>query len=378
MKFKFSLPVLILISSLGSLRAQDATTLYNEGVKLKGDKKIPEAIDKFKKALALRSDYTEARYELGWCYNDLKEYASALSNLRQARNGWSNIPKVFFELGYAFEKLEMYDSAVAAFNRCLELKPDYSGVPREMGNIAYFRDEHEKTLYWYRQYEQVAKNPITDYQFYYRRGYSYNALKRYDSAITALNRSLDLNDKYTNTWLELGFAYTRLKKADEAISNFNKAKELDPASHVPLNGIAEVYRDVIKDREEAMNWYKKSLEVKPRESKACYGMGYCLNTQGKCTEAIPYLRTAIEQESTYTAAYVELGYALYKTGKYDEAITNLRQALTLNNANENARYYLTLVYIARRDKTNAQKTVDELRKLSSKYTAELQAKVDGM
>ena len=82
-----------------SLQAQDATSLYNEGVTLKNQKKVVEALDKFKKALAIKPDYTEALYEMGWCQNDLKEYSSAIANLRRARVGWPTIPKVHFELG---------------------------------------------------------------------------------------------------------------------------------------------------------------------------------------------------------------------------------------------------------------------------------------
>ena len=60
---------------------------------------------------------------------------------------------------------------------------------------------------------------------------------------------------------------------------------------------------------EAMTWYLKALEVKPKERKACFGLGYCLNSQQKYADAIPYLRTAIAEEATYTAAWVELGYS---------------------------------------------------------------------
>lgn len=63
--------------------AQDATTLYQEGLQLKGEKKIKEAVEKFKQAVRQKAVYTEALYELGWCQNDLKDYAGAIQALRQ-------------------------------------------------------------------------------------------------------------------------------------------------------------------------------------------------------------------------------------------------------------------------------------------------------
>lgn len=359
-------------------RAQDAETLYNEGVKLKDEKKVKEALDKFKKALSLKPDYTQAWYESGWCQNDLKDYRGAIVSLRNARAGWPNVPKVWFELGYAFHKTDNIDSARFMYNRCLELKPDYSNAFKQLGFIAYDEDNSSKALEYFAKYEVAAKTEIKDYLYWYRKGFCLNATRDYNGAITALQKSLELKNDYVNTYLELGFANTRLKNGDVAIGYFQKAMDLDPKNHVPYNGIGEVYRDIKKDMNEAMNWYRKTLTVKENERKACYGIGYCLNVQGKYAEAIPYLEMAIKQEATYTAAYVELGYSNYRTGEYTKGINYLQKALELNPKNENARYYAVLIYIKQNNKTQAQKMVDELKALSSKYVAELQKMVDNM
>jgi tetratricopeptide (TPR) repeat protein len=361
-----------------SALAQDATSLYQDGVKLKKDKKTREAMEKFRAALALKRDYTEAQYELGWCLNDVSDYSGAIANLRTVRKSWSNYPKVHFELGYAFEKTGQYDSAIQSFNECLKLKPDYAGVYRELGYVAYNQGDYTTALQHFDRHESTTTEEIKDYLYWYRKGFMYNATKDYSSAITALQRSLLYKTDYTNTYLELGFANNKLKKGDEAIDYFKKAIQLDSTSHIPYNGIGEVYRDTKRDMNEAMNWYRKALAINSKERKACFGMGYCLNSQGKYSEALGYLRTAIDQEPTYTAAYVELGYTQYMLGSNSEALTNLNKAMNLNPANENARYYACLVYIKQQDKRMAQKMVDELRNLNSKHVATLQPKVDAL
>lgn len=358
--------------------AQDATTLYNEGIKLKEAKKTSEALEKFKKAIALKPNYTEAHYESGWCYNDLKDYLSAVISLRKARTGWPQIPKVHFELGYAFQKTDRLDSAINCYNKCLQLKPDYSLVYKQLGIIDYDNERYSEALDNFTKYETYAKTAITDYMYWYRKGFAHNALKNYTEAKAALTKSLEIKNDNLNTFLELGFAASRLKQAEDAIAYFQKAKSIDPKSHVAYNGIGEVYRDIKKDYATAMSWYRQALEVKTDERKACYGIGYCLNATGKYEEAIPYLNKATVQEPTYTAAYVELGYSYYRTAKYNDAIVKLKKALELNPKNENARYYAVLVYEKQKNKTEAQKMVDELRRISSKYVDELQKRVDGM
>ncbi|MGQ0739940.1 MAG: tetratricopeptide repeat protein [Bacteroidota bacterium] len=358
--------------------AQDATILYEEGLKLKEQKKPAEALEKFKKAVSIKPDYTAALYEAGWCHNDMKEYSKAIIALRQARTGWPTIPKVFFELGYAFEKTNQTDSAVSLYNKCLELKPDYSLALKQLGYIFYGKEDYTGALEKFKKYEEAARTTIADYLYWYRKGFSHNAIKEYSNAKLALSKSLEFKTDYSSTYLELGFASSRLKQDEEAIGYYKKAAEIDPKSHIPTNGIAEVYRDNKRDMNEAMNWYRKTLALNPTERKACFGMGYCLNSQQKYNEAIPYLRTAIEKEPTYTAAYVELGYSLYKTQSLTEAEEKLKKAISLNPKNENARYYLTLMYIGQKSRAKAQKMVDELKELSSRHVESLQAKVDAL
>ena len=373
---RFGFAGLLLISL--SLSAQDATVLYNEGVKLKEERKSREALEKFKKALLLKADYTEAQYEMGWCQNDLKDYTGAIISLRKARNGWSTVPKVYFELGYAFEKTDLLDSAQLAYTKCISLKNDYSGAYRQLGYIAYVKEDYNLALNYFSSFERFTKTASADYLYWYRKGFSNNALKNYDSAKVVLLKSLSFKKDYINTYLELGFAATKLLQAEEAIGYFKKAIELDPKSHIPYNGIGEVYRDVKKDMDESMNWYQKTLDININERKANFGMGYCLNSKGRYAEAIPFLRRSIESEASYTAAYVELGYSLYKTSAYTEAITNLKKAIQLNPKNENSRYYLVLLYVDLKDKVNAQKYVDELKTLNSKQVTYLQTKVSAL
>lgn len=358
--------------------SQDAITLYNEGVELKNQKKSSEAAEKFKQAIKLKPGYTEALYELGWCKNDLKDYKGAIDALRQVAPVWTNIPKVFFELGYAFDKSGSKDSAVYYYNKCLSLKPDYSLAHKQLGYIQYQDEDYILALEHFSAYESASKSPVTDYLYWYRKGFMNNALKKYSDAKVALQKSLEFKQDYINTYLELGFACKNLKQDDDAINYYKKAVEVDPKSHIPYNGIGEVYRDNKKDMTQAMYWYQKSLDINISERKANFGMGYCLNSLSRYSEAIPHLKKAIEMEATYTAAYVELGYSYYMTGNNADAMTNLNKAISLNPKNENSRYYKGLIYINQKDKINALKMVEELKLLNSKNAVLLQASVDKM
>ncbi len=355
--------------------SQNAAEIYEQGLTLKKNKKTKEALVKFQEALKLNPSYYQAQYEIGWCYNDLQNYAAAITALRSVRKEMSTIAKLYFELGYAFEKSAQYDSARANYEKCKSLKPDYSNINKRIGYCYYSQDKHELALSKFIEHSN-QKAVDSDYVYWYRRGYTENALKKFEDAIKSLTYSKLYKDDYLNTYLELGFANSKLKQDEVAIGYFNKAMELDPKSHVPYNGIAEIYRDNKKDMIKAMEWYQKTLTLKPNERKACFGIGYCLNSQQKYAEAVSYLTKAIEQENIYTAAYVELGYSYYKLGKNTEAETHFLKAISLNPSNENARFYLGYLYISQNNKQKAQQMANELKSLNSKNAAPLQEKIN--
>lgn len=375
MKF-LSIVIAVLIFPALLYSQTTAEEWFNKGVKLKDEKKSAEALLAFKEAVKLKSDYVQAHYEMGWCLNDTKDYVGALASLRKARPVWHSIPKVHFELGYAFEKLNLIDSAINSYNKCLSLKSDYSLAYKQLGTIAYNKDQYTLGLQHFGNYILNVKNEITDYLFWYRKGFMENAERKYTEAKESLQKSLHFKKDYINTYLELGFAANKLKQADEAINWFNEALKVDAKSHIPYNGIAEVYRDTKKDIDMAMSWYQKTLDIKTDERKACFGMGYCLNSKGRYSEAVTYLKKAIQQEPTYTAAYIEIGYSHYMLSDNTSALDNFKKALELNPKNENARYYAGLVYINQKNKTMAQKMVDELKELNSKNATALEDKVN--
>jgi tetratricopeptide (TPR) repeat protein len=367
----------IALLSANIIMAQSADSYYNTGMQLKTNKKSTEALVEFKKALALDANDPKVLYEMGWCYNDTKDYKNAAQVLQKARIKWSNIPKVHFELGYAFQFLNQLDSAKASYNNCLFLKQDYKLAYKQLGYVMYEESQNTKAIDYLNKYISLMTNLKIEHMVWYKKGFCHNALKQYDSASLALNNALLLNNTYVNTYLELGFAQTKLNKDNaKAIGYFKQAMMLDKSNHVAYNGIAEIFRDNYKNCDSAVYWYNEALKIKPKERKATYGIGYCFNTKQQYAAAIPYLETAIAQEKTYTAAYIELGYAHYKLKNYQIAETNFNTAISINSSNQNALYYKALLLIELNKKSDAQKVIDSLKAINAQLADKLQKQLN--
>jgi tetratricopeptide (TPR) repeat protein len=356
--------------------AQNAKSFFAEGVQLKAQRKYSDAKEKFAKAIQLKADYGEALFELGWCENEMADYASAIHHFSQTSKFWPNIAKVYFELGYAFEKSGKIDSAIANYNICVRLKPDYVNAFKQLAAITFDQRNYAAAADHYKNFLGKAPVEIKDTLYWYNKGYCEIITEDYAAAKISFLNSLKYKVDNLKLFLQLGFACKQLNQNDQAIDYYKKAIDLDPGAYTPFNGVGDVYRDNMDNMEEAMNWYKKALEINPKERKANFGMGYCLNNTGKYEEAIPYLKTAIESEPNYAAVVVELGYSYYKTGKDTSAIEYLNRAISLDGKNISALYYLSMVYVKQKNKEKALEILDQLKSLAPKYAEDLQKKLD--
>lgn len=185
-------------------------------------KDYPKAIEACNRAIALDAKNPDAHFYLAMSYDQSEQWDSALK-------AWNNYipmvqpwPSEFILLGDANRNLGHYDEALKAYQKALELKPDAkvsSGV-------------------------------------YYWIGVTYNHMKRYDQAVTALLDSIRLNSNYHHARKELGQSYMFLGRNDDGIASFKEAIRLKPndAEAHYLLGIAYAVAGM---KAEAMQEYKK-------------------------------------------------------------------------------------------------------------------------
>jgi tetratricopeptide (TPR) repeat protein/2-polyprenyl-3-methyl-5-hydroxy-6-metoxy-1,4-benzoquinol methylase len=81
--------------------------------------------------------------------------------------------------------------------------------------------------------------------------------------------------------------------------------------------------------DEAIQWYRKSLEVNPENTTALSNMGFALQTKGNLDEAIACLQKAISIKPDFVEAHSNLGNALKDQGELDEAVISFQKAISI-------------------------------------------------
>ncbi len=106
-------------------------------------------------------------------------------------------------------------------------------------------------------------------------------------------------------------------------------------------GLAYSSRERIDD---AINFYRKAIEINPRFTQAYYNCGNAFFDTGRLEEAIPFYRKAIESNPKYTEAYYNFGNTYYKLDNRKEAIPLYKKTIDLKPEHGSAHKNIAISY----------------------------------
>ena len=115
--------------------------------------------------------------------------------------------------------------------------------------------------------------------------------KRWNEALNAYNKAIDLNPNDVSAYNNRGLAYDNLDKNDLAIADFDKAIELNPKYGDAFNNLAKTYgrRGYYK---QAILFYDRVIELNPKDADAYYNRGNAYGILGDSTFANQDLKIA--------------------------------------------------------------------------------------
>ncbi len=104
-------------------RRKKARIPYNAGLDLVSRGSYLDAVNKFREAIELDPQFTEAIYNLGVTYQKLNAHDRAIDQFDLAADMNPGNPDYYFAIGNSYFHLEQYPKAVSSFERALKLNP---------------------------------------------------------------------------------------------------------------------------------------------------------------------------------------------------------------------------------------------------------------
>jgi tetratricopeptide (TPR) repeat protein len=161
-----------------------------------------------------------------------------------------------------------------------------------------------------------------------------------------------------DSWLahgNLGLGFYHEGRTEEAMEHYRKAIQIDPNDYATMNnlGIALAAQGQF---DEAIETYRRAVQINPNFSEAMNNLGIALATRGRSDEAIENFRKVIQNNPNYYEALDNLGVALASRGQFDEAIKNFHQAIRINSNRPETFYHLgmALGHLGRKREAMAQ------------------------
>lgn len=156
---------------------------------------------------------------------DKNELETAESLLRELVFSEPNEPLFRWKLGYALSDLHQYPDAIREFEAALELDPKNVAALGGLG-LAYME------LGRWKEAEIAIRKRLEQKESPQHYVFLANILAqagRYDEAIGACRKALDLNPTFAEAYLNIGLSHRHKGNVDEAIDAFKQAVRLDPA-----------------------------------------------------------------------------------------------------------------------------------------------------
>ena len=151
-------------------------------------------------------------------------------------------------------------------------------------------------------------------------------LKRYQEALEAYDKTIQLQPNYLEAWNGRGKALNYLQRSEEAIASFDSAIKIQPNN---LEAWSERGNVQIKQQQysEAITSFDKAVKIQPNNSLAWHKCGIALHNLHRYQEAVESYDKAIENKPDYAEAWYQRGNALINLQKSKEAVESYDKAV---------------------------------------------------
>ena len=141
------------------------------------------------------------------------------------------------------------------------------------------------------------------------------------------SRHLPKNGSAAKDWFNRGCELEE-KTADEAMEAYKKALEMDSSMYEAHINLGRLYHNagMLKDSEQH---YQVAMELAPEEAAPYFNLGLLLEDLQRPVEAARSYETAIDKDPAFADAHYNLGLILDALGKKKDAFSHLRTARNL-------------------------------------------------
>ncbi|GEM_PF-4323737 len=251
----------------------------------------------------------------------------------------SNPAKSYFSAGELFYRQRWYEMAEEAYQKVLDIEPNYPKVHYMRGLVLYEKGLYEESINEYKKelelipsYVNINDNLALLWtrlgEAYYRNGISKassgdkaGSIIMSNEALIACNKALAMNPSFLPAYSLLGQLHYTSGMIDEAIKDYSKVLEMSSDDGTLVEGhyrLGIIYSSS-GDNKMAIRYWKKAIEINPYFAPVFYELGKVYYKEESLDSAINMWRKAVQHEPNFIEAHYEIARAFVKRGWYRDA-----------------------------------------------------------
>ena len=322
-----------------------------------GQSKTSEALEEFKIEVAANPDEYFANYYLGVVYNFQRQWDLAITFLQKAAGIQPNNPDPYFQLGQAYQELNNHRQAIEVLRKTIALNP----------NLAH--NKNQVTTAHHRLAQSLLKT-----------GQSEAGQKELEIASDLKAQAFKL-EQQTQTGAP-GMSASRLPDSDKELPglapedhNISQANDLDFRVKQELQSSEAYYKKVVgtahnnvgllrgerQDFLAAAEQFALAAKWDPQQEGLDFNLGLAYFKSQSYKQAAPPLENELKMHPGNRPAAMLLGLTLFRLGNYSRATELLSGVVDPQSADINTYYALASSLIKQRKTDAAERAIEQMR-----------------
>jgi tetratricopeptide (TPR) repeat protein len=315
--------------------------------------------------LKLAPDDARAWVNLGVALNHQDKSREAIDSWTRAAALDPNLAGAHFNLGLALVRNNEFAGAINPLRRALALDAENDAARRALALALTGTGQFQEAS---REIARLLVRSPRDPALLEMSAQVFMRQRRFVEAAIVLKRRLDLDNQTSQLWAEYGDALDGATRTPEALEAYKRAVELAPDETSTRYGLGYLYWKLYR-YDEAERELAEVLRRDSRDARAAFTLGDLYLTKGDAKRALPFLEMAARDYPSEFDTRFALGRALLQTGEQTRGIEELRAAVKLDDSIADGHFQLGRALLRAGENEEGKRELERARELNNSKRA---------
>ncbi|MGE5656064.1 MAG: tetratricopeptide repeat protein [Actinomycetota bacterium] len=271
-----------------SVNLEGADAHFLRANQLKAAGQLDAAIDSYKKALNLNSNYPEAYQKLAEVYALKGELEATFACCRQALKIKPDFAPAYLTMGNALQSQEQLEMAIRAYSQAIDIQPDFAEAHANLGSMYYKQNRLSEATACYQKAIAIHPNLVAVHLML---GNVWMQQDQVNQAIVCYQKALEQQPEDAKIYFRLGVALAKVDRIDEAIACCQKVLKLQPNHAEAESQLRELLE--VKSQQELIELplpkrdEREASQVKPEDESGLQPSTFNLPSAGQVAAFSP-------------------------------------------------------------------------------------------